>query len=129
MRVQLAVMSAISMVVIAGPRMARADAPPTQIEIAALQTAYTDLKIGNHDYKGHRIKALHQVEAACKLLGVVAKGDGHDKQLQSQSDSDLKGAQGQLQTVHNAAAASGQTQLQKHVDKALDEIGLALAIK
>ena len=97
--------------------------------MSALQTAYTDLAIGNHDYKGHRLKALHHVEAALKVLGVTLTGDKHDKQKQSQSDSDLKGAQGQLQTVHNAAVSSGQTQLQKHVDKALDEIGLALAIK
>jgi len=104
-------------------------AAPIQAEQTALRTAYLDLIAGDHDYKGHRVKALRQVEAACKLIGLNVSGDGHAKQAQARSDADLQGAQNLLQGVHNAAVANGQTALQQHVDEAIKQISIALSIK
>ena len=98
-------------------------------ERVALRTAYLDLIQGDHDYKGHRIKALRQVEAACKLIGFNVAGDGDAHQAQARSDAVLRDAQNQLQTVRNAAAANGQADLQKHCDEAIKQIRTALSIK
>ena len=110
------------------PRMVRA-AAPIQAEQTALRSAYLNLIAGDHDYKGHRIKALKQVEAACKLIGINVSGDGDAKQAQARSDADLRGAQNLLQGVHNAAVASGQAVLQQHVDEAIKQISIALTLK
>src|SRR5579859_2277050 len=39
-------------------------------EAVKLRHAYAILATGDHDYKGHRAKAMKAVEAAGKLLGV-----------------------------------------------------------
>jgi hypothetical protein len=106
-----------------------AHAAPVQAEQAALRTAYLALISGDHDYKGHRLKALKQVEAAGKLVGLNVSSDGKAKQPQASSDADLRGAQNALQGVHDAAVANGQGELQKHVDAAIKEITTALSIK
>ena len=39
-------------------------------EAGMLHRAYRILATGDHDYKGHRVKAMHAVEAAARLLGL-----------------------------------------------------------
>jgi hypothetical protein len=84
---------------------------------------------GDHDYKGHRVKALKQVEAACRLLGLDVSGDGKARQPQATSDAAMRDAQTQLQAVRSAAAANGQKELQMHCDDAIKQISIALTIK
>lgn len=44
-------------------------------EAGMLHKAYHILATGDHDYKGHRVQAMHAVENAGKLLGLDLKGD------------------------------------------------------
>jgi hypothetical protein len=46
-----------------------------------LDEAYATLSQGNHDYKGHRVKAMKQIEMAVKELGgqitvIISEGAG-----------------------------------------------------
>src|ERR1700728_3198325 len=52
-------------------------------EAGMLHRAYHILATGDHDYHGHRAKAMHAVEAAAKLLGVDLKGDYKEHEMQA----------------------------------------------
>jgi len=97
-------------------------------EIAHLRQAYAYLESGDHDYKGHRAKALHAIGAACKSLGLPTKGEGKNKEAQAYSDSLLKAARANLVTVESLAQAAHQDKLLEHVHTALHEIDLALEV-
>jgi hypothetical protein len=92
---------------------------------ALLVQAYTTLEQANHDYKGHRIAAMKQIEVAAKLLGVNVRGDGKGHEKQGISDAQLRTAQGLLQQAQ--PMLSGKPL--KHVNKALQQLSIALSIK
>ena len=98
-------------------------------EAGMLQNAYLILATGDHDYKGHRVKAMRQIEAAAKLLGMTLSGDAKDKQSQPLSDAKLREAQGLLQNVLGAAEVKNQKRVTKHINKAIDQINTALSIR
>ena len=98
-------------------------------EAGMLQSAYLILATGDHDYKGHRVKAMHQIEAAAKLLGVTLSGDAKDKQPQPLSDAKLREAQGLLENVLGAAEVKDQKRITKHINAAIDHINTALSIR
>ncbi len=98
-------------------------------EAGMLQNAYLILATGNHDYKGHRVKAMKQIEAAAKLLGVTLSGDTKDRQPQPLSDAKLREAQGLLQNVLGAAEVKNQERVTKHINAAIDHINTALSIR
>ena len=91
--------------------------------------AYLNLAAGNHDYKGHRAKAMKHVEAAAQSLGLNISGDGKAHSQQKNSDTDLGAAKAALMDVWELAKANGQPQLSNTVNAAIKEINIALAIK
>jgi hypothetical protein len=98
-------------------------------EARALTRAYLILATGDHDYKGHRVKAMHQIEDAGKLLGMDLRGDARDRQPQVLSDDKLREARGLLETVLGAAEVKGQPRISKHITEAINQINDALAIR
>src|SRR5580692_781446 len=68
-------------------------APPDNSELGLLKQTYHILKIADHDYDGHRVKAMHSIENACDKLGSNIRGDGKDIETQSVSDAQLRQAQ------------------------------------
>ena len=90
-----------------------------------LVQAYTALEQADHDYKGHRKAAMKQIEAAAKILGVSVHGDSKGHEKQSVSDTQLRTAQGLLQQAQSGLSGKAL----KHVDKALQELSIALSIK
>jgi hypothetical protein len=98
-------------------------------EAGMLQNAYLILATGDHDYKGHRVKAMHQIEAAAKLLGLNLSGDAKDRQPQPLSDAKLREAQGLLQNVLGAAEVKNQVRVTKHINNAINQINIALSIR
>jgi len=104
-------------------------ATPKDAEIEGLRKAYLNLVAGNHDYKGHRVKALKHVEAAAQALGLNISGDGKAHSQQKNSDADLNAAKTALQSVLEIAKTQGQPQLEKNVTAAIKEIDTALKIK
>jgi dihydroxyacetone kinase len=94
-----------------------------------LQNAYLILATGDHDYQGHRVRAMHQIEAAAKLLGMTLSGDAKDRQPQPLSDAKLREAQGLLQNVLGAAEVKNQVRITKHINNAINQINIALSIR
>lgn len=92
-----------------------------------LHRAYRILATGDHDYKGHRVKAMHQVEAAAKLLGLDLAGDAKGGKPQILSDDKLREARGLLGKVLESAEVKGQPRISKHITEAINQINDALS--
>lgn len=97
-------------------------------EAAKLHRAYRILAYGDHDYKGHRAKAMDQVKKAAGLLGLDLRGDDKDRQPQVLSDDELRDARGLLLEVRNSAEVKDQVKITDHLDAAIKQIDVALAI-
>ena len=113
----------------AGPNEFQTVAFSDSAEAGMLHRAYRILATGDHDYKGHRAKAMHHVEAAAKLLGLDLSGDLKDKQPQALSDAKLREAQGLLQNVLGSAEVKKQAHVTKQVNAAINEISTALSVR
>ena len=98
-------------------------------EAGILRSAYLILATGDHDYKGHRVKAMHQIEAAGDLLGMDVRGDAKDRQSQVLSDAKLREAQGLLQNVLGSAEVKSQKRVSQHIIEAINQISDALSIR
>src|SRR5271170_6389719 len=93
--------------------------------VTTLDDAYATLAQADHDYKGHRVRAMKLVEMAVNELGGKISGHGKGREPQGTSDAQLKAAQGLLRQA--AAGLSGKAL--KHVNNAITEISHALAVK
>ncbi|HSY19053.1 MAG TPA: hypothetical protein VK815_11990 [Candidatus Acidoferrales bacterium] len=114
---------------VAGPNEFTPMAFSDSAEAGMLHRAYHILATGDHDYKGHRAKAMHAVEAAAKLLGLDLKGDAKDHEVQALSDDKMREAQGLISKVLASAAVKDQKRITKHLEEAVSQINTALAIK
>jgi hypothetical protein len=124
-------------------------------EAEVLRQAYVALAAANHDYNGHRAKAMNRVQAAIRMLdaSVMKKGTLAQKVVtvkedaaagqaraaarvnkqvhenQVSSDAQLRLAAEKLQSVRPILAQTTRPRALAHVDAALKEIGIALAIR
>jgi len=96
-------------------------APPA----ALLREAYLTLSAADHDYKGHRVEAMKEIEAAARLLKVDLRGDGKGRERQGVSDEQLRAARSLL----GQARAELNGRPLKRVDKAIGQIDIALKIR
>ena len=92
---------------------------------ALLTQAYATLSMADHDYKGHRVAAMKQIELAGKLIGVNVRGDGRGHEKQGASDAQLRTAQNLLEQACSGLAPKPL----KHVNKAIEQLSIALSIK
>lgn len=97
-------------------------------EVQALRGAYMTLYVADHDYKGHRIRAMHALEKACDLLGTDIRGDGKGHEKQAVSDEQLKQAQTTIEQVKNGLGTT-QPKVVHHLEKAIKLLSEALTIK
>lgn len=98
-------------------------------EAEMLRNAYRTLATGDHDYRGHRVKAMRAVEAAGKLLGLDLAGDLRERTPQPLSDEKLREAQSQITQVLGSAEVRGQKRVVKHLNTAIQHINTALSIR
>jgi hypothetical protein len=98
-----------------------APAPPPEM----LRQAYVSLSVADHDYKGHRVKAMKEIQAACKLLGYKLHGEGRGHEKQIVSDVQLRNAQELLEQARHGLRGKPL----KHVNAAIKQITIALAIR
>ena len=91
-----------------------------------LTQAYTALAAADHDYQGHRVKAMKHIELAGKVLGITLGGNGKGHEVQTTSDQQLHTAQGLLQ---QALVPGLKPRVQNQIEKALAELTTALSIK
>jgi len=90
-----------------------------------LNDAYATLAQAKHDYKGHRVRAMKQIEAALGELGGKISSTGRNREPQGTSDAQLRAAQGLLEQAR--AGLSGKAL--KHVEAAINQISIALSIR
>jgi hypothetical protein len=98
-------------------------------EAGMLRNAYIILATGDHDYKGHRVRAMHAVEAAGKLLNMDLSGDVKNRQPQVLSDDKLREASGLLSSVLGSSEVKGQARITKRINEAINQIDMALSLK
>jgi hypothetical protein len=122
------VASATTLVVVSSPGTFERVAFTDSAEAQMLHQAYKILATGDHDYKGHRAKAMHAVEAAAKVLSVDLSGDRKDRTPQLLSDEKLREAEGLIRSVRNSAEVKDQERVTRHLDEAIAQIDVALSI-
>ncbi len=83
--------------------------------------AFHLLKKADHDYDGHRVKAMEAVQSAGKDLGLELGGNLPDKERQWKSDDQLIAARRLLRDARDRVA--------DRVQKAISEINAALGTK
>ena len=88
--------------------------------------AYVLLKHANHDYNGHRARALEQVEAAARALDLKLEGDASERERKWQSDEMLAEARHLLYHVRDTFEARDRERAANRVDKAISEIDAAI---
>jgi hypothetical protein len=121
--------TAILLAVTVLPLQAGLDQGSKNSEVSMLQDAYVLLSQANHDYDGHRVKAMKSIHKAAVLLKVnlQAKGDVHENQ--GSSDEQLQKAQKILKQARTFAADRNQKKMVQHIDAALGHLSAALATK
>jgi hypothetical protein len=124
-------------------------------EAEVLTNALILLEGANHDYNGHRAKAIHAVKTAINILDASVLKNGTPQQkvaavqdkavvkatdaatkrtpalheLQVASDLQMRQAGQILLQIRPTLAANKQNRVLPHVDTALKEIGIALKIR
>ena len=98
-------------------------------EADMLRRAYRILATGDHDYRGHRVRAMHAVEEAGKLLGMDLAGDLKDRTPQALSDEKLREAEGLINQVLGAAEVKNQKRVVRHLNEAVKQINTALSVR
>jgi hypothetical protein len=93
--------------------------------VALLSDAYATLAQAKHDYKGHRVKAMKQVELALGEVGAKVTRTGKNHEPQGTSDAQLRAAESLIQQAK--AGLSGKAL--QHADAALKQINEALSIR
>ncbi len=103
--------------------------PNAKSEAELLKDAYSILERADHDYKGHRHAAMHQIEEAATHLGVKLHGDGKGKEAQATSDEQVREARSMLEKAHGLVAGHKNAKVPEHINNAIKELGIALSIK
>ena len=102
--------------------------PPPNIPAAPnclLSQAYAILSLSERSYHGHRIRAMHHIAAAAKEFGITLQGTGHGREQRVVSDEQLITAQRILQQ----ALPTMPPKAKEHVQKALEELSIAISLK
>lgn len=100
--------------------------PNDSNEAGWLRQAYGLLSAADHDYQGHRVRAMKQIEVAAQNLGVTLRGDGKGHEAQATSDAQLRRAQALLV---QASGGLKPGQGLAHVKLAIVQLNTALAIR
>jgi hypothetical protein len=88
--------------------------------------AFRLMKRADHDYDGHRVKAMHEVEVAGKALGLDLGGDIEDRERQWKSDAQMAEARRLLIHARDHLEAHDRDRVADHVEVAIKEINASL---
>jgi hypothetical protein len=91
--------------------------------------AHRLLKLANHDYAGHRVKAMKELEAAGKALHLELGGELIEHERQWKSDEQLVEARRLLREARNKLEKEDRDRVAARLDKAIEEIDTALKVK
>jgi hypothetical protein len=87
-----------------------------------LRHAYWILEQADHDYAGHRARAMDEIRQAGKIMDLDLKGDGYGGERPHWSDALLREARRDLHDIVDESAGGEH----KHIRLAIKEIDLAL---
>jgi hypothetical protein len=110
----------------------------TNASISLLRTVHLKLQTADHDYDGHRVRAMHHIGSALDHLGSSSPPTSGTSQTsgslaQAQSDAILQDALSKLQIVHSQLSTNGA--IHQHagaegaVSSAMRELHIALNIR
>jgi chromosome segregation ATPase len=112
----------------------RGTAMPFATQIAELHQVATQLQNADHDYKGHRAKAVEEIHAAIKSLQPAghhhaqhATAHKHNKEAQAASDAQLQQAVKELAAIETQLPPGSKAVAS--VQAAIGELNTALKIK
>jgi len=91
--------------------------------------AYRLLSHADGDYNGHRGAAMRHLETAGKELGLDLEGDYPERERQWKSDAKLVEARRLLREARNKLEARDRDRVAGHLQKAIDELDIALKEK
>lgn len=147
--------AALFAAVMAQPAPAQRAGPGTKIrEVESLKMAYIYMAMANHDYDGHRGKAMSEIHKAIEILDrsimktgnnglrqvalreevelhrakFMEKHQGKMHEPQAVSDAQMREAYTILSNVHPALVQLKQPAVRDHVGHAMHEIRIALKI-
>lgn len=93
--------------------------------VVLLNDAYATLAHAKHDYKGHRVAAMKQIELALGEMGEKINRHGRVQEPQAASDAQLRAAQRLLEEANGGLSAKAS----RHVEAAIKQISTALSIR
>jgi hypothetical protein len=99
------------------------------VEVGALEDIYQTLSFANHDYKGHRIKAMKAISRVVTALGASIQGDGRGHEQQIVSDQQLHYAQFLLHQVCQSFTQNDPKAILADLTTADNELTTALQIR
>lgn len=136
--VSVSVFGGLALLASAAPKVGAAQkaAGPYATQVAQLRATAHLLQLADHDYKGHRAKAVHEIHLAIHILHPghkkhhpsTAKKSGGNNEPQAVSDGQLKQAITQLTTI-KSELTSAPSQAPAAVNAAISELKTALTIK
>ena len=91
-----------------------------------LAHAYYLLKEAKADYSGHRHKAMDEVQAAGRELGIELRGGVNEHERQRESDKQLTEARRLLGDVRDRMEEHDRNRIAHHLDESIREIDVAL---
>ncbi len=91
--------------------------------------AFRLLKKADHNYGGHRVAAMNEIEAASRDLGLEVGGDLQEHERQWHSDEQLTEARRLLHESRDKLEHRDRDRVADHVEKAIQEIDTALRVK
>ena len=107
--------------------------------ISLLRTTHTRLEAADHDYQGHRVKAMNHIASALGDLGSASLGNSSlfanaGNLPQSRSDEILRDAMVQLRAAESSLGAGSERREHHHrarsaVGHAVHELSTAIEIR
>ena len=91
--------------------------------------AYRLMKGADHDYDGHRVAAMKEVQAAGEKLGLALEGEGVKEEAQWKSDRRMAEARRLLKGARNKLEDRDREKAAKELDVAIKELNEALKTK
>ena len=104
----------------------RAHAEPPRQELAH---AYGLLKLAKSVYHGHKGEAMKQIEAASHELGFKLEFHGSERESQLKSDEQLAEASRLVREARDQMEARDRDRIATHLEKAVEQLDLALKTK
>jgi hypothetical protein len=99
------------------------------VEIGSLEDIYETLSFANHNYAGHRVKAMNAISRVVKALGATISGDGTGHEQQVVSDQQLHYAQFLLHQVCQSFSVNDPKAILDDLTTADKELTAALSVR